>query len=258
MNTLNVIYHYNISYFFVLCSSYKRVTVNEMKKRWTKFHKHVNKNFVIHNHSNGRDIDGETIPSFVRPLYDYILRNKPCGKVSRQEKERVDAQLMPRQRPLGGDVLAEPRSEQLCVNVRNGVTNLAPNHDLDINRAVPIDVEIEGRTIRDKNIGGGGEKKKGSKKRKHNRYHDAIFGSDDEYDGLKSELKDTTSAVTKLIAAQQMQMISEQSDNFFSQYNNAQRMLETATDPDDIEFYMMTKRRAMRMMKTLNDGDESE
>ena len=55
---------------------------------------------------------------------------------------------MPRQRPLGTNVLAEPRSERLDVNVRNRITNVQLNQDVEFNRAVPINVDIEATTIR--------------------------------------------------------------------------------------------------------------
>ena len=226
-----------------------------MKKRWTRFHKHVVKNYANHGHSNGRDRDGETIPAFVRPLHDYILRNKPTGTVSRQEKEKVDGRIMPRQRPLGDNVMAEPRSERLDVNVRNGITNVQPNQDVENNRAVPVNVDIEARTIRADDTRGGDDARQPPKKRRRNRYHDAIFGADNEDDNLRNELSVSTSAVTKMIAAQQRQMQAEQSNAALLQYEHAKEKLQIATDPDDIRVYTIAKNRAMRMMTTLDANE---
>lgn len=145
-------------------SSYKKVTVAEMKKRWTRFYKYVVKNYANHGHSNGRDCDGETIPAFVRPLHDYILNSKPTGTVARQEKERVDGVTMPRQRPLGNNVLAEPRSERLDVNAWNGITDIQPNQDVEYNRAVPINIDIEATTIRVDGTRGGDDERQPPKK----------------------------------------------------------------------------------------------
>ena len=136
-----------------------------MKKRWTRFYKHLVKNYANHGHSNGRDCDGETIPAFVRPLHDYILRSKPTGTVARQEKERVDGVTIPRHCPLGNNVLAKPRSERLDVNVRNGITNVQPNQDVEYNRAVPINVDIEAATIRVDGTRGGDDEKLPPKKK---------------------------------------------------------------------------------------------
>ena len=41
--------------------------------------------------------------------------------------------------------------------------------------------------------------KKKRKKRKRSRYHDAIFGEDDDHDDIKRELSKTTSAVTQIV-----------------------------------------------------------
>lgn len=144
-----------------------------MKKRCTLFYKHVIKNYANCCHTNVRDPDGETIPVFVRPLHDYVLRNKLTGTVARQEKEKVKGIIMPRHRPHGNNVLAEPSSERLDWNISNKIKNVRPKQDVEHNRAVPINVNIEATTIRADNTRGGDDARKPPKKETQSlsRYH---------------------------------------------------------------------------------------
>ena len=57
-------------------------------------------------------------------IYNYLITNKrPKTKASRQAKEVVDANTIPRRVPLGPDVMAPLRSEILSENIRNGLTS---------------------------------------------------------------------------------------------------------------------------------------
>ena len=215
------------------------------------------KNYANHGHLNGKYCDSEIFPSFVRPLHDYISRNKPIGTVARQEKERIDGLTMPRQRPLVTNVMAELRSERLDVNVWNGITNIQPNQDVKFNCAFPINVDIETTTIRADGTRGGDDERQ-QQKRRRNHYHDTIFDSDSGDDTLRDDLSATTSAVTKMIAAQQRRMLSKQSNSILSQYKNAKQKLDNATDPDDIQFYTLAKKRVVTMMTILDANKEEE
>ena len=94
--------------------------------------------------------------------------------------------------------------------------------------------------------------KKKRKKRKRSRYHDAIFGEDDDHDDIKRELSKTTSAVTQMIASQQLLQIMQR-------FEDASQKLRSATDPTDVLFYTHMKSNALKMMEKLNDvGDDSD
>ena len=116
-------------------------------------------------------------------------------------------------------------------------------------------IQINKTSIRADDTRGGDDARQPPKKRRRNRYHDAIFGADNEDDNLRNELSVSTSAVTKMIAAQQRQMQAEQSNAALLQYEHAKEKLQIATDPDDIRVYTIAKNRAMRMMTTLDANE---
>ena len=50
-------------------------------------------------------------------------------------------------------------------------------------------------------------------------------------------------------------MLSEQSDNIFLQYEKAKEKLASVTNDNDIAFYTLAKKRAMKMMRELNNEE---
>ena len=231
-----------------------------MVKRWTKFHKFVQNTYMNKTHSSGKDVEGENIPLLVRPLYEYLHKNQPSGPAYRQAKERVDKQVMPRQRPLGPNPNASPRSEISSQNTRMGVTTLTPNSNEKNNRTVPAGTTIEIQSLTKSDFGKSTDANKSPslKKRKRNKYHDAIFGDAEGIGDLQESISKTTNVVAGLLSAQRLQIQNDQTSKLMASYQLAKQNLDNATDAEDIEFYTIAKRNALKAMRLFDQSSNAE
>ena len=167
---------------------------------------------------------------------------------------------MARQRPLGPNPRASPRSELVRQNVRMGVTAVTPNTNENNNRTVPGGTVIETRRLSEDDFGEIAETNRASssKKRKKNRYHDTIFGNADNVDNLQDSISKTTNVVAGLLSAQRLQMQNDQTSKLMASYQQAKQYLENATDAEDIDFYTMAKWNALKAMRLVDRDSTAE
>ena len=211
-------------------------------------------------HSSGKDVEEENIPLLVRPLYKYLHKNQSSGPASRQAKEGVDKQDMPRQRPLGPNPDASPRSEIFLQNTRMGVTTVPPNTNKKNNRTGPAGTTIEIQSLTESDFGTSTDANKSAslKKRKHNKYHDAIFGDAEGIGDLQESILETTNVVAGLLSAQRLQIQNDQNSKLMASYQLAKQNLDNATDADDIEFYTIAKKNALKAMRLFDQARTAE
>ena len=202
------------------------------------------------------------LPFFALSMTIFYETKDTEGGASRDEKEKVDQRLMPRQRPLGPNVNAEPRSERHRENLMNLPNTACPNENLDTDRAVPLAATFTAQTITVDDdddavpVVAGPKKPKKPRKRKRSRYHDAIFGDDTEFDSVKDDLSKLTTPITQMITSQHQQMMAQQSLDIMKRYEDAKQKLASSTDAVDIQFYTHMKNSALKMMQKLNESDE--
>lgn len=103
-------------------------------------------------------------------------------------------------------------------HIRRNATRVTPNTKKEENSAVTVGSDIATRRILENNSTNTTycNEVTAKKKRRHNRYHEAIFG----HDGL--------------LTVQELQMVNNRTGNLMTRYEHEKRLLENAIDPEDI------------------------